>query len=76
MGPYKCPECGVWWAGFEHRCRPSETTTGATIDRLLIRNDEPVVVKTQSTTSAPYCAVCQGWHIPGHGPCTATFSVV
>lgn len=23
-GPYKCPECGAWWAGLEHRCRPSE----------------------------------------------------
>ncbi len=20
MGPFKCPDCGVWWAGFEHRC--------------------------------------------------------
>jgi len=28
MGPFKCPDCGVWWAGFEHRCRPPET--GAT----------------------------------------------
>ena len=21
MGPFKCPDCGIWWAGFEHRCR-------------------------------------------------------
>ena len=21
MGPYKCPECGVWWSGLEHRCQ-------------------------------------------------------
>lgn len=32
MGPFKCPECGIWWAGFEHRCRqpvavPSTTPT-------------------------------------------------
>lgn len=27
MGPYKCPDCGVWWAGLEHRCRPTETVT-------------------------------------------------
>ena len=20
-GPFKCTDCGVWWAGFEHRCR-------------------------------------------------------
>jgi hypothetical protein len=19
-GPFKCKDCGVWWAGFEHRC--------------------------------------------------------
>jgi hypothetical protein len=31
MGPYKCPDCGVWWAGPEHRCPPSTTTTGANI---------------------------------------------
>lgn len=22
-GPFKCPECGAWWAGGEHRCPPS-----------------------------------------------------
>lgn len=30
MGPpYKCPDCGVWWSGPEHRCHgvPSITTT-------------------------------------------------
>lgn len=30
MGPpWKCVECGVWWAGLEHRCQPTSTTTGA-----------------------------------------------
>lgn len=19
--PFKCPDCGTWWAGTEHRCR-------------------------------------------------------
>ncbi|MFH0917021.1 MAG: hypothetical protein V1912_11345 [bacterium] len=19
--PHKCPECGVWWVGLEHRCQ-------------------------------------------------------
>ena len=19
-GPFKCPDCGVWWAGFTHKC--------------------------------------------------------
>ncbi len=28
MGPFKCPDCGVWWAGFEHRCAPVQTATG------------------------------------------------
>ena len=33
MGPYKCPDCGIWWAGLEHRCKwwdlhpPAVTTT-------------------------------------------------
>lgn len=27
MGPFKCPDCGVWWAGFEHRCPSSPQTT-------------------------------------------------
>lgn len=26
-GPYKCPDCGVWWAGFEHRCPTIITET-------------------------------------------------
>lgn len=29
MGPFKCPDCGVWWAGFEHRCAPATTGTAA-----------------------------------------------
>ena len=29
MGPFKCPECGIWWAGLEHRCRPSEILPNA-----------------------------------------------
>jgi hypothetical protein len=28
MAPWNCPECGVWWAGLEHRCRPAEVGTG------------------------------------------------
>ena len=27
MGPFKCPDCGVWWAGFEHRCSPTRDAT-------------------------------------------------
>lgn len=28
MGPFKCPDCGIWWAGLEHRCQPIQTATG------------------------------------------------
>lgn len=21
--PWKCPDCGVWWSGLEHRCAPT-----------------------------------------------------
>ena len=27
MAPWKCPDCGTWWSGLEHRCRPPVTTT-------------------------------------------------
>jgi hypothetical protein len=27
-GPYKCPECGVWWVGFEHVCVWDYSTGG------------------------------------------------
>lgn len=30
MGPYKCPECGIWWAGLEHRCQPAQFATSST----------------------------------------------
>lgn len=29
MAPFKCPDCGVWWAGLEHRCAPTVAATGA-----------------------------------------------
>lgn len=27
FGPFKCPDCGTWWAGFEHRCRQAAPAT-------------------------------------------------
>ena len=27
MAPWKCPDCGIWWSGLEHRCRPPMATT-------------------------------------------------
>lgn len=23
-GPFKCPDCGLWWAGFSHECPPRQ----------------------------------------------------
>lgn len=39
MGPFKCPDCGVWWAGVEHRCAWWErTTTTTTTEEPLTTN--------------------------------------
>lgn len=35
MGPFKCPECGVWWAGLEHRCAAVQTATDVGNDLSL-----------------------------------------
>jgi len=39
MGPYKCPECGIWWAGLEHRCSPPgpSVTTNPIINTFTVR---------------------------------------
>jgi len=71
MSPWKCPDCGTWWSGLEHRCPPTGTDTGANA-RFTIRV-WPEPSGTGGTTMAPWCSICQGWHIPGHGPCTATW---
>ena len=51
MGPFKCPDCGVWWAGVEHRCQPLVTGTG-TIKYV------PFTTGTVDTTAQtyPFCA--------------------
>jgi hypothetical protein len=72
MGPFKCPECGVWWAGFEHRCERPLTATG-TNEPLVIR-PASLPIGSGQTTSTPWCGICQGFHIPGRGPCNATWS--
>ena len=81
MGPFKCPECGIWWAGLEHRCRIVPPADGAN-GYLLIDDGyigagwvRPYVgpMRSGSTTLAPWCAVCGGFHVPGAGPCTASY---
>jgi hypothetical protein len=27
MAPWKCPDCGTWWSGLEHRCAPTGVGT-------------------------------------------------
>ena len=35
-GPFKCPDCGTWWSGFEHRCRPTIPGTGITVEPFVV----------------------------------------
>lgn len=37
MGPYKCPDCWVWWAGTEHRCEPGAFGTTTTHPEFPLR---------------------------------------
>jgi hypothetical protein len=71
MGPFKCPECGVWWAGFEHRCRSVPTTGPVTI--FPGAADDPPF-RPGSSSVAPWCGICRVYHIPGAGACTGTWS--
>ena len=49
--------------------RGARTTTGPYVIRPYVGP-----TSTGGTTSA-WCSICQGWHIPGQGPCTATWNV-
>jgi hypothetical protein len=73
MGPFKCPECGVWWAGEEHRCKLGDLVDAngslSPSDRFLIRE-----VRMSGTATVPWCGICQAGHIPGAGPCTGTWT--
>lgn len=42
--------------------------------QAVIRVGDSGPVSTGSTSAAPWCGICQGWHVPGHGPCRATYS--
>lgn len=72
MGPFKCPDCGVWWAGVEHRCLMVFPGSLPVPNGYIIRPFTPTT-GTNSTSAAPWCSTCQGWHIPGAGPCTASY---
>lgn len=42
---------------------------------LIVRPWSPEV-DVATSTAAPWCSLCQGFHIPGAGPCTMTWSRV
>jgi len=53
LGPFKCPDCGLWWAGFAHRCAPLVTQTDT---------------NTTTTTVRCTCPPNRGDHFLGHCP--------
>jgi hypothetical protein len=74
-----------WVRDYEHARAEAEGFANwfASVPRVLDASYPRIVVKpwapptsTSGTSAAPYCAICAGWHIPGAGPCTATYSSV
>ena len=53
MGPFKCPECGVWWAGFEHRCPRVTWADRTTWDPKDATTVPPYEIGTDGTTPWP-----------------------
>lgn len=65
MGPFKCPECGIWWAGFEHRCAlplPATVTVGVPYVQPWINEG------TSTTTVVCTCPLNRGDNYLGHCP--------
>jgi len=69
MAPWKCPDCGTWWSGLEHRCQPPMTSTGT-----FVITPYPPFWGSGNTTDPPWCGICQDRHVRGMGPCTRTAS--
>ena len=40
LGPFKCPDCEVWWAGWQHSCEP-ETADDVALRRTWHYLNEP-----------------------------------
>jgi hypothetical protein len=70
MGPFKCPDCGIWWAGPEHRCRPVPDTTS--IPGTVVYPFATGINVWPS--NLPWCAICHVHHTPGAG-CTGTWTL-
>jgi hypothetical protein len=66
MGPFKCQDCGIWWAGFEHRCQLVLPST------IAWRDNAPVVTIhspiTQSITMRCTCPPERGDNYLGSCP--------
>jgi len=60
----ECP--AAWWGVLPPPCPLHNPQRGTIV--------WPTVQTNSTTTLAPWCGICQGFHIPGHGQCTATLS--
>jgi hypothetical protein len=70
---YRCPhELDLRKHPRCYLCTPLEVWEGGR--GIVIRPTAPGTTETRTTTSAPWCSMCQGYHIPGQGPCRATYS--
>jgi hypothetical protein len=59
------------------RCYLCKPLTGAeTPYPTIVIRDWPAPTGTGSTTGMNWCGICSGYHIPGAGPCTATYTRV
>ena len=73
MAPWKCPDCGTWWSGLEHRCAPTNASPYIPFQgRPEVIRLAPEPTTTTSVTSLPYCPICRGWHHPWVIPCSET----
>ena len=61
-GPFKCPDCGTWWSGNEHRCRPNLNPPGITVEPYVVAPNVP---------SFGACCTCHGScnHVGQHFDC-------
>lgn len=70
MGPFKCPDCGVWWAGFEHRCRIETITISSPPVDFTVRCTCPPAPPNYvgDWFPDPYCPVHRyGWTYTSSG---------
>ena len=58
--PYKCPECGIWWVGLEHRCRfvPPQTDTAPPFPTTDRNTYTVVCICDRKRGSVPETVVC------------------